>query len=301
MRSCKPYFKNFLTALMEDGKAQEAEKVKECRLQMNMLRQAPTVSEFNKTMSITPEFNVRFSTITNCMEVPRANKTILFATVHHLYAIDENQELFPLVFGGKYRFVYDWEKERAEEAAFALEYLSGNTYLTHGVWLPPEQRKRGINGKELRQEVYPAASVEDVVYRFFWAVDTMDEKLFAENAVSDIQITRAGADGGSYDMNGIAEAAAFLAKDKQYYSQNQYSVHIERTEFEDETHALIHALHLYPADTGNKHRGSQNKYSQFYNELLTLTLEKQDRWRIKNVMIKRKENPIPYGYQILEL
>ena len=139
MRSCKPYFKNFLTALMEDGKAQEAEKVKECRLQMNMLRQAPTVSEFNKTMSITPEFNVRFSTITNCMEVPRANKTILFATVHHLYAIDENQELFPLVFGGKYRFVYDWEKERAEEAAFALEYLSGNTYLTHGVWLPPEQ------------------------------------------------------------------------------------------------------------------------------------------------------------------
>ena len=286
---------------MYEKAGEEAGQLQNLKIKMNMLGEDTTVSGFNRTMSITPDFNVRFSTITNCMEVPRGDRTVLFATVHHLYAIDENQELFPLVFGGKYRFVYNWKEDAPEEAAFDLEYLAGNTYLTRGSWLAPGERKRQITGEELRAGADSVISPEETVYRFFWALDTEDEALFMENVSPDIQITRAGVDGDSYGMTNISETAAFMAEDKQYYSQNQYSVHIDRTEFADDTHAVVHALRLYPADTGNKHRGSQNKFSQFYNEIFTLELEKSDRWKVRRAVFKRKENPVPYGYRVLEL
>lgn len=301
MRSCKSYFRDFLTSLMCENTGEETGQFRDLRIKMNMLKEETTVSGFNQTMSVTPDFNVRFSTITNCMEVPRGDCTVLFATVHHLYAIDENQELFPFVFGGKYRFVYNWKEGAPEEAAFDLEYLAGNSYLTRGSWIPLGERNRQITGEELRAGEDSGISLEGTVYRFFWALDTEDEALFRENVSPDIQITRAGVDGDSYGMTNVSQTAAFMAADKQYYSQNQYSVHIDRTEFADDTHAVVYALRLYPADTGNKHRGSQNKFSQFYNEILTLELEKSDRWKVRSAVFKRKENPVPYGYRVLEL
>lgn len=86
------------------------------------------------------------------------------------------------------------------EAEFDLEYLSGNTYLTRGAWKPQHQTERQIGNRELRRAVYRADSVKDTIYRFFWAMDTMDEELFSENAAEEIQITRCG--GGMASISG---------------------------------------------------------------------------------------------------
>lgn len=286
MRSVKAFFKEYLSDFLREG----------CKIP-----------------GITEDFNVRTGTVTNCMEVESGEDTTFYATVHHLLAIEEEGQMFPLLFGGKYRFVCHGETGRIKSVMFDPEYVSGNTYLVRGTWLaagfqtrsiPGEelQRKtRTIRGEELRRSPKRAESVEDVVYRFFWALDTVDGELFRETVSPDIRIERAGVNGDAYYLDGVSGAEAFLEQDKRYYAQNQYSVHIRRIDRADEKHASVTAWHLYPANTGNKHLGSANRYSQFYNEIIEMELAREKGWVIKNVRFRRKENTVPYGYEILEL
>lgn len=274
MRSVKLYFKEYLEDFLRE----------DC-----------------KGLGITEDFNVRTGTITNCMEMEREGNTVLYATVHHLLAIDEKQQMFPLLFGGKYRFVCNAETAETESVTFDPEYIAGNTYLVRGTWLPAGLGTRKIQGEELRRGARREETVEDVVYRFFWALDTLDGILFREVVSQDIQIERAGVNGDAYHLDGISGTEAFLRQDKDYYSQNQYSVHIRQIKRPDEGHASVTAWHLYPANTGNKHLGSANKYSQFYNEIIEMELVRENGWVIESVRFRRKENPVPYGYRILEL
>lgn len=274
MRSVKAHFKEYLAKYLQGG----------CEIP-----------------GITEEFQVRTGTVTNCMEVESGEDTALYATVHHLLAIDEEGQLFYLLFGGKYRFVCHGDTGRIKSVTFDPEYVSGNTYLLRGTWLAAWLGRRSIPGKELRRKAQRAESVEDVVYRFFWALDTVDGALFWETVSRDIQIERAGVNGDSYYLDGVSGTEAFLEKDKRYYAQNQYSVHIRQIDRADGEHASVTAWHLYPANTGNKHLGSGNRYSQFYNEIIEMELVRENGWVIKNVRFRRKENPVPYGYQILEL
>ncbi len=302
MRDSKAAFADFLTMLMDGRKGEE---LLGCPVSVraNMFREDREikVEDFTSFLSMGEEYNVRTAVMTNCMEIKEGEKSVLYATAHHLFAIDEQQQLFPFLFGGKYRFVLDEKGKAAEPVQFDLEYVSGNTILTMGKWLPLEKTFRLIDNRPLRRAGSLPDEPQQTVYRFFWAVDTMDAEMFRENVSKDIRIVRAGVDGDFYGMEGIGETEAFLQKDKSYYSQNQYSIHIEKVDYRDDRHVCIQARHLYPANTGNKHLGSQNKFSQFYNEILTLELEKEDRWRVRGAEFKRKENPVPYGYRTLEL
>jgi len=300
MSLCKDIFKEFLKALLAGDAKKIADYMGEdtC-LHMNMVREASAL-KLADALKVPDDFQVRVSTVTNCMEIENENDTILFATVHHLLALDREQQIYPFLFGGKYRFVLDKTKKKIKDVWFDLEYLSGNTYLVRKQWMPLVQTKRIIPDEELQTEM-GKDTPEESLYRFFWALDTCNEELLRAVSAENLQIVRAGVDGDSYECGGIEHAEAFMKRDKDYYSQNQYSIHVNSKEYANENEVVIHAFHLYPANTGNKHLGSQNKYTQFYNEIITARLEKGELWKVQSVEFRRKENPTPYGYEILEL
>lgn len=299
MSLCKRVFREYLIALLYGTEVDIAKyMMQDTRLNMNMLEQA-SVADFPSSMNLSESFQTRISTITNSMEIESENKSILFATVHHLIAIDEKQQLYPFLFGGKYRLVMNWEIGKIEEVWFDLEYVSGNTWLIKDKWIPLAKTRRKLPDEELMAE--GGETIEGALFRFLWGLDTCNRKLVREFSVPDICIERAGVDGDSYECSGVNSLEDFMIKDKAYYSQNQYSIHINFIEMSEDTSAVATAYHLYPANTGNKHLGSHNKYTQFYNEIITAEMERELYWKIKKIGFRRKENPVPYGYEVLEL
>lgn len=299
MGLCKTVFREYLKALLYGAEENIVKyMMQDTMLHMNMLKKA-SVANFPSSMKLTEDFQIRISTITNSMVIEAENRSILFATVHHLIAIDEKQQLYPFLFGGKYRFVMNRENKKIEEVWFDLEYVSGNTWLIKDKWIPLAKTRSNLPNEELMAG--GGETIAGAIFRFLWGLDTCNGALAREFSATDIYIERAGVDGDSYGCSGIESLEDFMAEDKAYYSQNQYSIHIDTIEMSGENSATVTAYHLYPANTGNKHLGSHNKYTQFYNEMITLELERELSWKIKKIEFRRKENPVPYGYEVLEL
>ena len=225
------------------------------------------------------DFNVRDVTVTNLINV---NSECLFAVVHFLFGYDDGSEMFTSNLG--YRFAYRDD----DHVSFDLDYLSGNTYLFKDFKVKKEKK---IDNTPLYSFV--PENNRDLIYLFAWALDTGDKKLLENCCKEDVRIYRAGVNGDHYEMNGLKDADIFMKKYKEYYFQNQYSLVIER---EDENEVL--AYHLYPANTGNKHLGSNTRYVQFFNEDVTFTI---DQMKIQNVIFKRKERPIVKRSRIISL
>lgn len=299
MSLCKEVFRKYLIALLFGAEENIAKYItQDTRLNMNMLEQA-SIADFPLSMNLSETFQSRISTITNSMEIESENRSILFATVHHLIALDERQQLYPFLFGGKYRFIMNRESAKVEEVWFDLEYVAGNTGLIKDKWIPFSRLDRKLPETELMAG--GGETIEGALFRFLWGLDTCNRELAYEFSAPDICIERAGVDGDYYGCSGVNGLEDFMVKDKAYYSQNQYSIHIDSIEMSGDNSAVVTAYHLYPANTGNKHLGSHNKYTQFYNEIITVEVEKELYWKIKKIYFRRKENPIPYGYEVLEL
>ncbi len=225
------------------------------------------------------DFNVRDITVTNVLNV---NDEAVFADVHFLFGYDDGSEMFTTNLG--YRFSY----RNDEEVGKDLVYLAGNSYLFREFHISEDKE---IDNRLLH--AFVPTDGHELISLFAWAMDTEDLELFRKCCSDDIFIRRAGVNGDHYELKGIADALSFIRKDKEYYRDNMYSLVIEK-----EGEGEILAYHLYPANTGNKHLGSNTRYAQFFNEDITFTISNH---KICKVVFRRKERPIVKRQQLIVL
>ncbi|MCR4634457.1 MAG: hypothetical protein K5648_10065 [Erysipelotrichaceae bacterium] len=225
------------------------------------------------------DFNVRDITVTNLINV---NEKILYGDVHFLFGYDDGSEMFTTNLG--YRFSY----RNDEEVKKDLVYLSGNNYLFKDFRI---SEKSGIDNSPLYE--YAVSNDRELVYLFTWAIDTEDSALFEKCCSDDVYIKRAGVNGDLYELKGKEGIEEFIRKDKAYYRDNMYSLVIEK-----ENDEQLLAYHLYPANTGNKHLGSNTRYAQFFNEDITFTTKDH---KITKADLRRKERPIIKRQQLIVL
>lgn len=249
-------------------------------------------------------FNVLTTTMTNSITKSKSQYTTLWCVVHHLHGIDVNNELFPLLYGGKYKFIWDFEKQKICSVQFDLEYEYGNTIWVSKYWDLYEKTRyrRIIKNDGLYQIELESADIKTVVYKILWALDTLDQELLIQYSTNDVRITRAGVDGDSYCLFSHEQLSGFMEQEKRYFDQNQYSVSIKEIKEASNQRTSVTAFHLSPGKPGNKHLGSDTKYTQFYNEIIEMEfLQAEGSWKLTSMTITRKEIPIMYGYELIEL
>lgn len=232
-----------------------------------------------KTRLPAEDFNVRDITVTNLINVDDER---LYADVHFLFGYDNGSEMFTTNLG--YRFFYQDD----ETVKTDLVYVAGNTYLFKDFQVITENT---IDNSPLYD--FQIRNNKDLISVFAWALDTEDVRLLHRCCDENICIKRSGVNGDHYELEGLEKAADFIKQDKTYYKENMYSLVIEKEDVD-----TILAYHLYPANTGNKHLGSNTRYVQFFNEDITFTI---DDLKICKVIFKRKERPIVKRSQILYL
>lgn len=221
------------------------------------------------------------------------------ATFHHLCAKEEKNIFYPFVYGGK--IYLKGSETHLQKVYIDLEYEYGNTYIAKGIWkLYAECKdKRSIPTSLFSLDSY---RIKDVVYKFFLALDQMDNNLFKSCITNDIVILRAGVNQDIYELRGIENSEDFLQKDKSYFDQNQYSVHLHEIKELDAHMIKVVAWHLSPGKPGNKQLSIQTKFTQFYNEIIDILIIKEGPvYKIKRAQFNRKETPVLYGYEYIEL
>lgn len=264
-------------------------------LQSNMVGDAKGREIIDKLSMSMEDINATIVTLTNYLE----QGSYCIATFHHLHAIDDKGILYPFLYGGK--IALQSADGMISKIWMDLEYEYGNTYSMKDHWTLYEGGKLHRTVKNEGLHTF-SMSAEEAVYKCFLGLDIMDEDLWKTNLCDDIFIHRAGVDGDSYTLQGKEDAVLFMKKDKEYFDQNQYSLHLHEITEIDETLTHITAWHLSPGKPGNKHIASHMKYAQFYNESIDIDVVKEsDCFKIKSIKFTRKENPVIYGYDWIEL
>lgn len=239
--------------------------------------------------------NVNHLTFTNYIE----GENVCIACLHHLIGIDEDKVLYPLLYGGKIKLVK--EGEELKEIDFQLEYEYGNTFVTKNQWKLYEETKN-VSIITVNEIPFDSQDIKEAVYKFFLSLDLENEDLFKSVTTEDIQIQRNTENNYQYFLDGQADYKSFIAQDKNYYSQNQYSVLIRNCEKTENNEYKVEAWHLDPGRPGNKHLCNSTEYSQFFNEIIRILVIKDiDGYKVKKVTFKHKENPVLYGWTLMEL
>lgn len=254
------------------------------------------------------EFATTFCTMTNVMEFCSGDDFTICATVHHFLSNEKRNELFPLLFGGKYMLRYDAVREKIIGIQFDLEYEFGNVWLVKDYFqlYAPKAVRLIDNRLLLESQILPEnpndeEKIRNLIYRFFWALDTMDENLAGSCVAKTITIERDGVKNDKIRMTDSKNLLAFMEEDKDYYDMNQYSIRINHIDVEGEI-AHIEAQHLSPHKTGNKHLNVSTKYNQFFDEDMSVECIKEEgEWKIGKVGVKRAADLVYIGYELLEL
>lgn len=215
------------------------------------------------------DFNVRDVTVTNVMETEKS----IYANCHFLFGYDDGSELFSTNLGYKICYL------KTHEAKMDLYYVSGNDYLFKDFKVTKEKT---IDNEPLLN--FSTNNNQDIISVFGWMMDTGDINLARKCCDPGIYIERAGVNGEIFVYDGIEKINDFLEFDCEYYKPRSYSLVVE-----SEKGNNVLAYHLFPANTGNKHLGSNTRYVQFFNEDVLFTISNN---KISKVVFKRKERPI---------
>lgn len=292
----KSILKKFLTAYSRSNRDELLSLINDyTQLRSNMVGNAIGKEIVDKLKLPMDNINVSIITITNYIE----QDYFCIATFHHMHALDDNQTLYPFIYGGKISLKV--RDNIIQAIDMDLEYEYGNTYMMKDYWnlFEAGKKDRYVSCESLNLYAY---SAEEAVYKFFLSLDIMDEKLLQSNITDDIMINRVGVNTDVYKYIGVQGTLDFMKFDKEYFEQNQYSLHIHSIDFIDDCKTHMVAWHLSPGKPGNKHIASHTKFSQFYNEIIDIIVVKEGNcYKVQNVNFKRKENPVQYGYEYIEL
>lgn len=229
-----------------------------------------------KKLSWEENFDITRVTITNELFYNDNSKITFGLIAHHLVAYEKNNELFPLVFGGKY--VIEIDDNKIRKVSFLLEYQNGNTIYVKGKWKLAQNHKdysivNEFNLEKVYQKSISEKNYIDLVKLFFWCLDTKNLSFAKQMITTDFSIKRPftvgkGMISGTYDT-----LEKYVDEDDAYYDLNQYSLKFNNID-EKDTIVQISAQHLTPHRTGTKKLNSLTKYSSFFDEDVSIELIK---------------------------
>lgn len=221
-------------------------------------------------------FDVNRVTTTNEMHYKDGNKMVVALIGHHLAAYEKNNELFPLVYGGKY--IFEIEENKIKKVSFLLEYQNGNTIYVKDKWKLAGNKKNYeiLNSIDL-QAIYDDTMKNDdyltLLKLFFWCIDTNNINFAVSLVTDDFTISRSLSFGSEKIEGTKLTLDEFVKRDNSYYSLNQYSFKFNEIK-QDLKEIQVYGQHLTPHRIGTKKLNSLTKNSSFFDEDLRVKIRK---------------------------
>ena len=249
------------------------------------------------------KFDVMHVTVTNRMSDQSSDCYQEALTAHHLVSYEKYNQMYPLVFGGKYLFEINSDTHKITKISFVLEYQAENTIYLKDRW----NLSDGFNDYAVLNDfhfdhVYAHAletrNIPDLVSLLFWAFDTSDIHHLQTLCDDKFQIARDQSVGHSRFTSSLSDLSQYLNDTRAYYAMDQHSVRINSV---TETDGLItvYAQHLTPHRLGTKKLNSATKYHSFFDEDILITLNSPD-LKFISVDMKKAADVFYNGFEILE-
>lgn len=254
-------------------------------------------------LSWNQKFDVMHVTTTNRMNYQVSDFYYEALTAHHLVSYEQYNQMYPLVFGGKYLFELNINTQKITKISFVLEYQAENTIYLKDHW----NLSNGFNDysilsnfdfDKVQKQSIANRNIRDLVSLFFWALDTSDIQKFKVLCDNHFQIARDQSVGHSRFISDLSGLSEYLLKTRGYYALDQHSVKINSIEKNDPV-LTISAQHLTPHRLGTKKLNSNTKYHSFFDEDITITMNSST-FKILSVDMKKAADVFYNGFHILE-
>lgn len=248
-------------------------------------------------------FDIATVTTTNRLSYTGNDTYIEGLIAHHLVSYEKNNELFPLVFGGKYVFHVNLHTYKIMKICFVLEYQAENTIYVKGLW----KQSNGwndytclldFNTRFILDNSRKSRDIHSLVNLFFWALDTAEIDILKALTAPSFTITRDKSVGHDKFVSGIENIEEFITATNKYFSLNQNSIRINSIN-ESTAAVSISVQHLTPHRLGTKKLNSLTKYHSFFDEDISVVLD-LNTLKLISVEMKKAADVCYNGFSILE-
>lgn len=248
------------------------------------------------------DFDIARVTTTNRLSYTDNDTYIEGLIAHHLVSYEKNNELFPLVFGGKYVFHVSLNTYKIIKICFVLEYQAENTIYVKGLW----KQSNGWNDYSCLSDFNTHFILDNsmrnrdiysLVNLFFWALDTAEIDILKALTAPSFTITRDKSVGHDKFVSSIENIEEFITATNKYFSLNQNSIRINS--INESTTISINAQHLTPHRLGTKKLNSLTKYHSFFDEDISIVLD-LNTLKLTSVEMKKAADVYYNGFSILE-
>ncbi|MCB6345177.1 hypothetical protein [Enterocloster lavalensis] len=261
-----------------------------------------------EALRLPDDYDVKTVTTSNRMEYSDHGNYYVALVAHHLLSFEKYNEMFPLLFGGKYVFTISESRQLITSVSFVLEYQAENTVYVKDFWEFADgfNDYNALSGFDLLRFLKQSNLESDKTIvaaqlskLFFWCLDTEAMDILEALTTADFVINRAKVVGSDKIVGNHDNLSAFIKEDKSHYDLSQYSVAIDGARYISDTEVNVTAQHLTPHRPGNKKLNSLTKYHTFFDEDIELTWIMEGEWlKLKAVTIKRAADLAYYGYKI---
>lgn len=274
----------------------------QCIYQSTNIGTLTGIDNIIQNLRFSNDFDIAHVTTTNRLNYIENNFYTEGLIAHHLVSYEKNNELFPFIFGGKYTFSINTESKKITKINFVLEYQAENTIYVKGLW----KLANGFNNyaclKEFNTQLilknsFKMRDISNLVNLFFWALDTGETDILTTMADASFIIERDKSVGHEKFTSDISNIEQFIEDTNKYFSLNQNSIRINS--INDDNDICVYAQHLTPHRLGTKKLNSLTKYHSFFDEDITVLLDRNT-LKIKSVKMQKASDVYYNGFSILE-
>lgn len=247
-------------------------------------------------------FDVTRVTTTNVLSYTKDHYEYIGLIAHHLVSFEKNNEMFPLVFGGKYVFKVNLHTNVIDKIAFVLEYQSENTIYVKGKWkLSTGQNDYSLLSEfdtiTVLQNAMKEKDLHSIVNLFFWCLDTGDFDILDKLCSEKFTVSRDKSVGHDRFTSDKKSLNKFMENTNQYYALNQNSIRINKINYGD--FISVTAQRLTPHRLGTKKLNSTTKYHSFFDEDISLIINSQS-LKLESADMKKAADVYYNGIKLLE-
>jgi len=235
-----------------------------------------------------------------------ANVHILL-DAHNLVANENNTEIFPFLYGGKYIFSIN-ERGKIYKVDYNLMYISENTIYAQDFWdnhsLRIRKLKNNISIEKCISFIYRQEAKSEIVKSltklFFHCIDSHEFSIISLMIAEKFEITRFKTMKLGIIKGNKENLEGFIKECNAYYDLDTYSIKINRILSEDEKY-IVHAQHLTPQRVGTKKLNVATKFHSFFDEDIILEfVEENNRILLENVKFDKNVDIHYNGFQVLD-
>lgn len=311
----KSFFDNYITNKLEANQFSD-----HIEIDYSTLGKHKGIEDVLNALRLNGEYQYRYNIVSNEIDYLYDQYQVHICNAFHFLIKEKGSynvesatssikgEIYPFVYGGKYKFYI--RNDKIEKICFHLDAEFGNTYQAKKErnWKLFEETKNEFQVKLDKHSNSQLLTEKDRIAHciscLFLLADTSStdnvNDYITEDAVYSFRDSTYAGMGVGEDDRKIISISEFIKTNKDREDQNHHSYHM--VDLSIDSNKAVALLDMFePTKLGYKHLDAVTVYQPYYNERVTVRLEKEKEWKISEIDSKAISKFKIIGYTTLEI